>query len=600
MRRGVTSRIDPRLASILILLAVWLVSSFWLVTSALAQQGTPTSCDPSHPAIPVIDAANYALDGGFTGENTVIIVSVAWAESGGNPFACLYNPPSGSQPGSWDRGILQINSYYHAEVTDACAFDPACAFDRAYGIPFRQWVTFLNGRYTEFFTIIGSAPLSNGIGDGSLSVTLDRCGAFGSATAADDAYYDPAGALGRSGTTFQSALYFSPLGFFLNISNGMTGGSIDCGRFTFISRGEARSVFSAQAFDFELTQALGTKSDQGSTLTQVYRVTNHTGNTQSFDFIRHFDGDLYFDGTLRDIGGASSDGGTIFEFDSGDNPLHPSTFVGITNEGGDHIGYRIAPYWFADDIISYKSAVLNNTITNDFNGDRIIDYPYDVTLSLGNRFSNIAHGDTVSFATKTIFGSGSPIARAALPTGVVPAVEYDGNINQGDSHWYDFINNFIQDLWVVVGFGSEFDVRVYAPNGSLYREERSMLSPITIAVPNAQPGQWRFEITAIATPYPNDPYVVVVGVRENRPPVAIAGPDQTVECASHNGSVVTLDGSLSVDPDGDVLTFEWRNETNQVIGTTAILNNVVVPLGTHAFTLTVTDTGGLTVRGASS
>ncbi len=77
----------------------------------------------------------------------------------------------------------------------------------------------------------------------------------------------------------------------------------------------------------------------------------------------------------------------------------------------------------------------------------------------------------------------------------------------------------------------------------------------------------------------------------NRPPVANAGPDQTVECASHMGSTVTLNGSASSDPDGDTLTFQWKDSAGNVIGTTASVN-VTVSLGTHAFTLTVDDGKG--------
>lgn len=78
----------------------------------------------------------------------------------------------------------------------------------------------------------------------------------------------------------------------------------------------------------------------------------------------------------------------------------------------------------------------------------------------------------------------------------------------------------------------------------------------------------------------------------NQPPVADAGHAQTLECSSHSGTLVTLNGSGSSDPDGDPLGFEWKDENNNVVGTTAIAS-VTVPLGMHLFTLKVTDPAGL-------
>jgi hypothetical protein len=74
----------------------------------------------------------------------------------------------------------------------------------------------------------------------------------------------------------------------------------------------------------------------------------------------------------------------------------------------------------------------------------------------------------------------------------------------------------------------------------------------------------------------------------NRPPVAKVGPDQTVDA----GARVTLDGSRSRDPDGDPLTFSWK----QVLGTPVSVDHAprvtftAPPTGTTLrFELTVSD-----------
>lgn len=96
------------------------------------------------------------------------------------------------------------------------------------------------------------------------------------------------------------------------------------------------------------------------------------------------------------------------------------------------------------------------------------------------------------------------------------------------------------------------------------------------------------------TPGPSQMFFsrLATGTVANQPPVANAGVDQTIACSGPNGTSVTLDGSKSSDPDGDVLSFVWKDEGGNVIGTTAIVQTTV-GLGTHTFTLTVTDPGGL-------
>jgi K319-like protein len=77
----------------------------------------------------------------------------------------------------------------------------------------------------------------------------------------------------------------------------------------------------------------------------------------------------------------------------------------------------------------------------------------------------------------------------------------------------------------------------------------------------------------------------------NTPPVANAGADRTVECTSHTGTSVTLNGSASFDPDLDSLTYTWRDASNTVIAT-GPTPTISLALGTRTFTLTVDDGRG--------
>ena len=75
----------------------------------------------------------------------------------------------------------------------------------------------------------------------------------------------------------------------------------------------------------------------------------------------------------------------------------------------------------------------------------------------------------------------------------------------------------------------------------------------------------------------------------NRPPLANAGPDRTVEATSTAGAAAVLDGSASSDPDGDALTFTWTG----VFGTaTGQAPTVALPFGAYTITLMVGDGKG--------
>ena len=69
----------------------------------------------------------------------------------------------------------------------------------------------------------------------------------------------------------------------------------------------------------------------------------------------------------------------------------------------------------------------------------------------------------------------------------------------------------------------------------------------------------------------------------NNPPVADAGDDQVVE-----GNLVTLDGSGSSDPDGNLLTYAWYIDEGEMIAT-GVNPTVELPSGYHDIGLQVSD-----------
>lgn len=100
-----------------------------------------------------------------------------------------------------------------------------------------------------------------------------------------------------------------------------------------------------------------------------------------------------------------------------------------------------------------------------------------------------------------------------------------------------------------------------------------------------------------------DIYPVGSASAENRPPFANAGPDQSVD----EGGLTTLDGINSADPDGDSLTWLWRQTGGSPVSFTATdpAPSFTAPAvgsegETLTFTLTVTDPGGLSATDAVS
>ncbi len=106
----------------------------------------------------------------------------------------------------------------------------------------------------------------------------------------------------------------------------------------------------------------------------------------------------------------------------------------------------------------------------------------------------------------------------------------------------------------------------------------------------AQPGTYRVSVTATD----NDGFLasreltITVFPVSGAVPVADAGPDQFVVAGADGTAFVTLDGSASVDPDGNLRIWKWTRDGVVVAANQARPTFTLVP-GEYLFTLEVTD-----------
>lgn len=234
---------------------------------------------------------------------------------------------------------------------------------------------------------------------GRVRLGIDAFGATGSASGGGRACYDPADDQPNQGmvsTIFESAAFLCVEG-----ADGQVTGN-------WLDTSDTRNVpFNTVRIDDEVTSTfnIGGLAVEArlrldcTVLEKCYRFTNTTEEFIPVLAVTHYmDGDLYFgDGGLGNDYGATSQGfpKTLWEFDEGDNPEEPTTFVGLypLPGGGDllqswEIGQyseqrrRIANHAFG------CTTLLNNLnrggpgTNSDTDGDLITDSGYDVTLAM--------------------------------------------------------------------------------------------------------------------------------------------------------------------------------------------------------------------------
>jgi len=260
----------------------------------------------------------------------------------------------------------------------------------------------------------GAAPgfaattLTTGTGDGQVTITVDSRGYF------SDALYNPVGSGGTADAVSSSFILFR--------AGGTGGATALTGDAPFVNATatSATSLFTFGDFTITLTQTLSNLLDAGgaqtgSRLTQAYTVLNN-GAATTLDLTRYIDGDLVFQsGRFTDDGGgriAGPNGSTLFETDLATGANDQASFVGIDAAGGTNERFDIDQYTSLYSRIVVGTA-LRNAITGDANGDGFIDAGpgYDVGLALSRNFT-VGTGESVTFTTGTIFGTGTPAAVA--------------------------------------------------------------------------------------------------------------------------------------------------------------------------------------------
>jgi len=254
---------------------------------------------------------------------------------------------------------------------------------------------------------------------GDLSLTVDSYGAFGSSTTImGDAFFDPPQPeWRRAGTVFESMAFLCTArgrtanGTWLETNQGGGGWGWDEPAGLPLGAVQANQVgntvtsnFEFDDVEVELVQELNC-----NTLTQCYTFTN-VGNALLTEVaITHYiDGDLYF------VGGFTNDYGSyiagpprvVYEFDQGDDPLSPSTNIGLSSTDPRDpflTSWELGEYSESRSRIASTSGgctVLQNDMVDDQhrstdrNGDQVTDSGYDVTLSLRFDVGPLPVGET--------------------------------------------------------------------------------------------------------------------------------------------------------------------------------------------------------------
>ena len=298
------------------------------------------------------------------------------------------------------------------------------------------WAQFPGGQGSINFTTVGQDGCDPELG--LVEVDVDAYGALGSAVREGGRHhYDPFADAANQGfvrTVFEWQSFLCRVD-----ANGAAAGTwLEAGEYQGIPAtvqvrdGEVHSEFTANGVRVNLRYHLDC-----TTIEYCYTFRN-VGNTplQTVSITPYLDGDLFFgEGGLGNDYGATSIGSpkTLWEFDEGDDPAAPTTFVGIYGVGrsDDFLNsWEIGSYSDQRRRIAsmengsctvLRSDINRNGANIDVNNDLITDRGYDVTLALRYDVGPLDPGDeSPELCYSLQWGVGLPCSDEDLDTVCLP------------------------------------------------------------------------------------------------------------------------------------------------------------------------------------
>jgi hypothetical protein len=230
-----------------------------------------------------------------------------------------------------------------------------------------------------------------------------------------------------------------------------------------------------------------------------------------------------------------------------------------------------------------EAAVLNGTDSSDPNGDVIV---YRWTTDDGNFISDepyvkVAFSKGVWIVTLKVIDSRGASDTDTVTITVTESPNYPPIADAGD----DKTARVGEDI-TLTGEATDPDGDAMLYQWRLGDEVLSESRSVTLRFNKVKEYVLTFVATDIHGSSGSDETVLTV-YRPNSPPVANAGPDQTI----NTGDTIILDGTGSSDPDGDSLSYKWMLGS-EVLKEQASFNAEFPYAGIYDFVLEVSDGRG--------